>query len=62
MANLDKYDHQKIEDKWYSYWTDNNYFSSKPDSREPYTIVIPPPNITGSYTWAICLIIQFKIF
>ena len=47
MANLDKYDHQKIEDKWYSYWTDNNYFSSKPDSREPYTIVIPPPNITG---------------
>ena len=31
MANLDKYDHQKIEDKWYSYWTDNNYFSSKPD-------------------------------
>ena len=47
MGNLAKYDHQKIENKWYSYWTDNNYFSSKPDSREPYTIVIPPPNITG---------------
>ena len=47
MANLAKYDHQKIENKWYSYWTDNNYFSSKPDGREPYTIVIPPPNITG---------------
>ena len=47
MENLAKYDHQKIENKWYSYWTDNNYFSSKPDGREPYTIVIPPPNITG---------------
>ena len=47
MENLTKYDHQKIENKWYSYWTDNNYFSSKPDGREPYTIVIPPPNITG---------------
>ena len=43
MENLTKYDHQKIENKWYSYWTDNNYFSSKPDGREPYTIVIPPP-------------------
>ena len=47
MSNLAKYDHQKIEDKWYSYWTDNNYFTSKPDDRDPYTIVIPPPNITG---------------
>ncbi len=42
-----KYDHRKIEDKWYSYWTNNDYFSSNPDEREPYTIVIPPPNITG---------------
>ena len=42
-----KYNHQKIEDKWYSYWIKNDYFSSKPDKREPYTIVIPPPNITG---------------
>jgi valyl-tRNA synthetase len=37
----------EIEQKWYSYWLKNKYFSSKPDHREPYTIVIPPPNITG---------------
>ena len=42
-----KYNHLKIEKKWNSYWTENNFFSSKPDKREPYTIVIPPPNITG---------------
>ena len=42
-----KYNHLKIEKKWNSYWTENNFFSSKPDNREPYTIVIPPPNITG---------------
>jgi valyl-tRNA synthetase len=42
-----KYNHQKIENKWYSFWIKNDYFSSKPDKREPYTIVIPPPNITG---------------
>ena len=47
MSIQAKYNHQKIEDKWYSYWTKNDYFSSKPDKREPYTIVIPPPNITG---------------
>ena len=47
MSILAKYNHQKIEDKWYSYWIKNDYFSSKPDDREPYTIVIPPPNITG---------------
>ena len=47
MSIQAKYDHQKIEDKWYSYWIKNDYFSSKPDKREPYTIVIPPPNITG---------------
>lgn len=42
-----KYDPQLVEDKWYQYWLDNSYFSSKPDHREPYTIVIPPPNVTG---------------
>ena len=42
-----KYDSQLVEDKWYQYWLDNSYFSSKPDHREPYTIVIPPPNVTG---------------
>ena len=36
-----------VEGKWYQYWLDNHLFSSKPDSREPYTIVIPPPNVTG---------------
>ena len=47
MSIPSKYNHQKTENKWYSYWIDNDYFSSKPDNREPYTIVIPPPNITG---------------
>ena len=47
MSIQAKYNHQEIEDKWYSYWIKNDYFSSKPDKREPYTIVIPPPNITG---------------
>jgi valyl-tRNA synthetase len=41
------YDPQNIEDKWYSYWLANKYFHSEPDEREPYTIVIPPPNVTG---------------
>lgn len=36
-----------IESKWYSWWEQNNYFSSKPDGREPFSIVIPPPNVTG---------------
>ncbi|TMM28840.1 valine--tRNA ligase [Polaribacter aestuariivivens] len=42
-----KYDARKVEDKWYDYWMKNNYFHSIPDEREPYTIVIPPPNVTG---------------
>ena len=42
-----KYNPKLVEDKWYSYWMENNYFNSVPDSREPYTIVIPPPNVTG---------------
>jgi len=42
-----KYDPSNIEDKWYSYWLENQYFRSTPDEREPYTIVIPPPNVTG---------------
>jgi valyl-tRNA synthetase len=41
------YNPQIIEDKWYKKWTDQNLFHSEPDSREPYTIVIPPPNVTG---------------
>ncbi|MFA6128109.1 MAG: valine--tRNA ligase [Bacteroidales bacterium] len=42
-----KYDPSKTEDKWYSYWVEQGFFRSVPDSREPYTIVIPPPNVTG---------------
>ncbi len=42
-----KYNPAKVEDKWYKYWMDNKYFRSTPDEREPYTIVIPPPNVTG---------------
>lgn len=42
-----KYDPGKTEDKWYAYWMKQKYFASKPDQRTPYTIVIPPPNVTG---------------
>ena len=42
-----KYNPSEVEDKWYSYWIENRCFHSEPDSREPYTIVIPPPNVTG---------------
>ncbi len=42
-----KYEPGKIEDRWYAYWLQHNYFHSEPDEREPYTIVIPPPNVTG---------------
>lgn len=42
-----KYNPANVEDKWYNYWMENNYFYSTPDEREPYTIVIPPPNVTG---------------
>ncbi len=47
MELASKYDSQLVESKWYKYWMDNNLFSSRPDSREPYTVVIPPPNVTG---------------
>ncbi|MEQ8418459.1 MAG: valine--tRNA ligase [Arenibacter algicola] len=42
-----KYEPHRVESQWYDYWTKHNYFHSKPDDREPYTIVIPPPNVTG---------------
>ena len=42
-----KYDPKRVENHWYDYWLEHNYFFSKPDNREPYTIVIPPPNVTG---------------
>ena len=47
MELASKYDPREVESKWYKYWLDNKLFSSKPDGREPYTIVIPPPNVTG---------------
>ena len=47
MAIADKYLPQDIESKWYDYWIEKNLFHSEPDAREPYTIVIPPPNVTG---------------
>ena len=42
-----KYEPKRVEEHWYTYWTKHDYFSSTPDEREPYTIVIPPPNVTG---------------
>lgn len=47
MAIAAKYDPKTIEDKWYSYWMENNYFHSEVNDKKPYTIVIPPPNVTG---------------
>lgn len=47
MTLASKYNPAEVEDKWYQYWLDNGFFHSEPDEREPYTIVIPPPNVTG---------------
>lgn len=47
MELASKYEPQAVEARWYKYWMDNKMFCSKPDGREPYTIVIPPPNVTG---------------
>ena len=47
MALASKYDPSSVEGKWYQYWLDNGFFRSLPDEREPYTVVIPPPNVTG---------------
>ena len=47
MELATKYDPKVVESKWYQYWIDNKLFSSKPDGRKPYTVVIPPPNVTG---------------
>ena len=47
MELASKYDPRDVESKWYKYWEDNDLFSSKPDGRQPYTVVIPPPNVTG---------------
>lgn len=47
MEIASKYNPAEVEDKWYRYWLENRFFHSEPDEREPYTIVIPPPNVTG---------------
>ena len=47
MELSNKYDPSEVEGKWYAYWLDNKYFHSEPDERDPYVIVIPPPNVTG---------------
>lgn len=47
MEIASKYNPSEVEEKWYHYWLENRYFHSEPDNREPYTIVIPPPNVTG---------------
>lgn len=49
------FEHQSAEEKWYRHWLDKNYFHSEPDHREPYTIVIPPPNVTGVLHMGHCL-------
>lgn len=47
METPKTYEPQKAEEKWYAYWMEKRYFHSEPDEREPYTVVIPPPNVTG---------------
>ncbi|MEL6863208.1 MAG: class I tRNA ligase family protein, partial [Bacteroidota bacterium] len=47
MSLSTRYNPQEVEDKWYQYWMDKDYFRSVPDDREAYSIVIPPPNVTG---------------
>jgi len=49
------FEHQSAEQRWYQHWLDKNYFKSTPDDREPYTIVIPPPNVTGVLHMGHCL-------
>ena len=47
MSLAKTYNPKEVEDKWYQFWMENDFFKSVPDEREPYTIVIPPPNVTG---------------
>lgn len=47
MELTKNFEHRAAENKWYDYWQQKKYFNSKPDSREPYTVVMPPPNVTG---------------
>jgi len=47
MSISTRFNHAELEGKWYQHWLDKRYFNSKPDDREAYSIVIPPPNVTG---------------
>jgi len=49
------FDHSQAELKWYSHWIEKGYFHSEPDGREPFTVVIPPPNVTGVLHMGHCL-------
>jgi valyl-tRNA synthetase len=51
MPIPDKYIPNEVENKWYAYWMQHEYFYSVPNEKKPYTIVIPPPNVTGSLTY-----------
>ena len=55
MALSKNFEHVTAESKWYQHWLDRKYFASKPDDREPYTVVIPPPNVTGVLHMGHCL-------
>lgn len=55
MELSNTFEHGKAEEHWYQHWLDRNYFHSEPDGREPYTIVIPPPNVTGVLHMGHCL-------
>jgi valyl-tRNA synthetase len=55
MALSKNFEHVTAESKWYQHWLDRKYFASKPDGREPYTVVIPPPNVTGVLHMGHCL-------
>jgi valyl-tRNA synthetase len=56
------YNPGEAESKWYPFWLEKKFFNSKPDHRESYTIVIPPPNVTGVLHMGICLITRFKMY
>ena len=59
----ENYNHLDIEDKIYAFWESNKLFEPKKNNKKKYfSIVIPPPNVTGNYTWAMRLIILFKIY
>ena len=57
-----KYSPSEVEAKWYDYWMNHDLFKSVPDAREPFVIVIPPPNVTGVLHMGTCSTTQFRIY